>query len=59
MTLLFDDALAAIRNGARVSLCGSTLIVNGVTLAITDEQFEQAWDAMGPLDADDVIGLAS
>lgn len=50
--LTFDDAIAAIQSGAHYSICGLTLTVNGVALAITDEQFDLAWDAMDEVDPD-------
>jgi hypothetical protein len=51
--LSFSDALAALRNGADYSLCGSTLTVNGIAMAITDDQFEQAWDVLDEIECED------
>lgn len=48
--LSFEAALTAIRNGASYSLSGLTLIVNGIALAITDEQFDIAYDVMDEVD---------
>lgn len=55
----FDEAIAAMRSGVVGSLCGYTLTVNGVALAITDEQFEIAWNLMDELGEPDesVISL--
>jgi hypothetical protein len=49
----FDAALAAIRDGADYSLCGLTLTMNGITLAITEAQFDIAYDLMDEVDGDD------
>lgn len=46
MSFTFEDALRGIRNGWPCSLHGLTLTVNDVSMAITDDQFDQAWDAM-------------
>jgi hypothetical protein len=56
----FDQALVAIRAGAHVSLCGLTLAVNGVAMAITDSQFDVVWALMDELDGvgEDVISIA-
>jgi hypothetical protein len=55
----FDKAITAIRNGAGYKLCGLTLTVNDVALAITGDQFDIAWDVMEEVDGDEsMIGLA-
>lgn len=48
----FDQAIAAIRGGANYSLCGLSLTVNGITLGITGEQFDIAYDVMDEVDGD-------
>ena len=55
----FDRACEAIRNGADYSLGGLTLTVNGIALAITDEQFDVVYDLMDEMDStdEDVISL--
>jgi invasion protein IalB len=55
---LFQDALRAIREGAQCSIEGLTLTVNGVAMAVNDEQFDLAWDAMDEADGLDVVRLA-
>lgn len=55
----FDEMCAAIKDGAAYRLQGSTLTVGGVTLELTDEQFDEAWDVMDEVDGDDwLVSLA-
>lgn len=51
----FDAAIAAIRDGAWYRLQGLTLIVNDVALAITDEQFDIAYDVLDEVDGDESV----
>jgi hypothetical protein len=52
-TAAFSSACEAIRNGADYSLHGMTLTVNGIAMALTDEQFDLVYDVMDEVDGDD------
>lgn len=57
--MTFDQAMTAIRNGGDYSLTGHTLVVNGITLTITHEEFDVAYAVMDEVDEidDDVLRL--
>lgn len=47
------NALAELRRGAHYSISGRTLVLNGIAVAITGDEFDVIWDVLDEVEGDD------